>query len=272
MVSIRMRASRRIKKKDRAKLSDLHISGAEGIYEPDLIGEAVEGYIRRAMTHPRGKPDRIEIKIERIKTRPKKIRSLPLKTVMSRSTLAAQRHIRYLLFSAGVTETAIKRALKVVYGKRVMRGASLISAGSGRRIEPDRDRGVRASRLGIDRGAVSVLNHELMREGIDSETVREALVLASKVACCEEVVAELCVSDDPDYTTGYVSSRKLGYVRVPHIKKKGDRRGGRVFFVRDDAVRERVISFLEKKTVLVDEVSQCLGVFPIDEIIDNYHI
>lgn len=272
MVSIRMRASGRIKKKGGNKSSDLHISGAEGIYERGSIGEIVDGYVRRALTHPRGRPDRIEIKIERITTMPKKIRSLPLKTVICRSTQAAQRHIRNLLFSAGVTETAIKTALKVVYGERTMRGASLISAGSGRRIEPDRDRGVRASRLGIDRGAASILSHELKREGIDSETIREALVLASKVACCEEVIAELCVSDDPDYTTGYVSSRKFGYVRVSHIKRKGDRRGGRVFFVRDNAVRERVISFLEKKTVLIDEVSQCLGVFPIDEIIGNCYI
>ena len=269
MVSIRMRASRRIKGK---KPAYLHISGAEGIYGRDSIGEVVERFIGRALNHPRGKPDRIEIGIERIKTSPKKIRSLPIRTVISGSTQAAQHHIRNLLFFAGVAENAIKSALEVVYGERTMRGASLVSAGSGRRIEPDRARGVRASRLGIDHAAASILNDELMRGGIDSETVREALVLASKVACCEEVIAELCVSDDPDYTTGYVSSRKFGYVRVPHIKKKGDRRGGRVFFVRDNAARERVISFLEKKPVFIDEVSEFLGVFSIDEIIGNCHI
>jgi 6-carboxyhexanoate--CoA ligase len=272
MVSVRMRAARRTKKKDRKKSSDLHISGAEGIYERGAVGEVVEGYISRALTHPRGKPDRIEIKIEKINAAPKKIRSLPIRTVISRSAQAAQRHIRNLLFLAGVSETAIKRALKVVYGERVMRGASLMSAGAGRRFEPDRQRGIRVSRLGIGRAAAAVLSRELVGARLDSETVREALVLASKVACCEEVIAELCVSDDPDYTTGYVSSRNFGYVRVPHIKEKGDRNGGRVFFVRDNAVLERVISFLEKKPVLVDEVSECLGVFSIDEIIGNCHI
>jgi 6-carboxyhexanoate--CoA ligase len=272
MISVRMRASRQVKKKDGRKFADVHISGAEGIYERGSEGEVVEGFIRRALAHPRGKPDRIEIKIERIKTRPKKIRSLTIRTLINRSIQAAQRHIRDLLFSAGVSETAIKGALKVVYGESAMRGASLISAAGGRRVEPDRARGVRASRLGIARRAASILGRKLRRSGIDSETVREAVVLASKVASCREVIAELCVSDDPDYTTGYVSSRKFGYVRVPRIKRKGDRRGGRVFFVRDEAVPDRAISYLEKKPVLVDEVSECLGIFSIDEIIGNCHI
>ena len=272
MVSIRMRASRRTKKKDRKESSGLHISGAEGIYERGSIGEVVEGYIRRALTHPRGKPDLIEIKIERIKTRPKKIRSLPIRTVISSSTQAARRHIRRILISAGVTDAATDAALKVVYGERTMRGASIICAGSGRRVEPDRQKGVRASRLGIGCAAAAVLSRELVRSGIDSETVREALVLASKVASHGQVVAEICVSDDPDYTTGYVSSRKFGYVRVPHIKKKGDRRGGRVFFVKDDADLEGMISFFEKTPVLVEEVSDCLGVFEIDEVLGHCHI
>ncbi len=272
MVSVRMRASKQIRKKDREEPSYLHISGAEGIYERGSIGEVVDGYLRRALTHPRGKPDRIEIKIERIETRPKKIRSLPVKTIISRSTQAVQCHIRNLLFSAGVSERALKSALRVVYGEGAMRGASLISAQAGRRVEPDRQRGIRASRLGISRHAAAVLSRELVRARLDSETVGEALVLASKVACCKDVIAELCVSDDPDYTTGYVSSRSLGYVRLPHIKKKGDSRGGRVFFIRDGADIEEVIFFLEKKPVLVDEISVGLSVSSVDEITGNCHI
>lgn len=272
MVSVRMRASRRITGKNCSKSLDLHISGAEGIYESESIGEVVERYIGRALTHPRGRPDRIEIKIERITARPKKIRSLPVRTVISRSPEAAQRYIRKMLFSAGVSDAAIERAMKVVYGERTMRGASVICARSGRRIEPDGERGIRASRLGISRAAGDALIRELVRERINSESVREALVLASKVASCEQVIAELCVSDDPDYTTGYVSSRILGYVRIPHIKRKGDWRGGRVFFMRDDADLNEAISFLEKIPVLVDEVSECLGVYSVNEIIGHCHI
>jgi len=272
MVSVRMRASRRATGKDCDKSSELHISGAEGIFERSSASAAIEGYIHRAMSHPRGRPDRIEITLEAISERPKNIRSLPIRTVACGSTQVAQRHIKKILASAGVTYSAIDKALKVVYGERTMRGASLICAGSGRRIEPDRERGVRASRLGISRSAGDALTRKLRRERINSETVREAVVLASKVASCEQVIAELCVSDDPDYTTGYVSSGRFGYVRIPHIKRKGDRRGGRVFFMRDDADLNKAISFLEKMPVLVDKVSECHGVSSVNDVIGRCHI
>ncbi len=272
MVNIRMRASIRSRERVRKKSPDLHISGAEGIYEQALTGEVIERYIKRAMNHSRGRPDRIHIKIERISTAPNKIRSLPIATVSCRSNEHAQRYIWELLSLAGASAVATQNAMKVVYGPVVMRGASLIGAGSGRRIEPDRQRGVRVSRLGIGRDASDVLSRVLDKACINSDTVREALILASKVACCVEVIAELCVSDDPDYTTGYASSRKFGYVRVPNIKKRGERCGGRVFFVRDNIVPEKVIAFLEKKPVLIDDVSECLGVLSINEIIGKYHI
>ena len=34
------------------------------------------------------------------------------------------------------------------------------------------------------------------------------------------VVAELCWSDDPDYTTGYVAGKNIGYVRIKPIYKQ----------------------------------------------------
>ncbi len=272
LLSVRMRASRRIAGNSCRKSSEIHISGAEGIFERSSASQVVEGYILRAMAHPRGRPDRIEITLEAISRRPKKIQSLPVRTAVCESTRVAQCHIKKILVSAGVTTKAVGRAFKVVYGQRTMRGASLICAGSGIRVEPDRMRGVRASRLGISGYAGGALARQLRREGINSETVREAVVLASKVASCEQVIAELCVSDDPDYTTGYVSSRKFGYVRIPHIKRKGDRRGGRVFFMRDDADINKAISFLEKTPVLVDSVSACHGASTIDEVIGYCHI
>ena len=61
--------------------------------------------------------------------------------------------------------------------------------------------------------------------GLNNTTVKEAIILASKVAACRQVTAELCISDDPGYTTGYISSKKYGYVRIPHIKKKGEKNG-----------------------------------------------
>jgi 6-carboxyhexanoate--CoA ligase len=127
-----------------------------------------------------------------------------------------------------VSDEAVEAAFEVVRGASVMRGAALIAATEGNRLEPDPKRGVRTSRLGIEKRARSALARGLARHGINTITVKEALALASKVLSLKDIIAELCVSDDPDYTTGYVATRRLGYVRIPEIKKKGSPRGGRV--------------------------------------------
>jgi 6-carboxyhexanoate--CoA ligase len=120
-------------------------------------------------------------------------------------------------------------------------------------------RGVRASRLGISKKAELALSASLTRQEINTPTVKEALLLASKVASCNHVVAELCISDDPDYTTGYVASMKLGYVRIPHLKDKGDKEGGRVFFLSDEADISAAIRYLEKTPVILCSVPECFG-------------
>ena len=42
---------------------------------------------------------------------------------------------------------------------------------------------------------------------INTTTVKEALILASKLHHAH-IIAEVCISDDPDYTTGYFASEK----------------------------------------------------------------
>jgi 6-carboxyhexanoate--CoA ligase len=142
----------------------------------------------------------------------------------------------------------------------------------GTRLEPDKKRGVRASRLGITKTASKSLSMILSRHGINTDVVKEALVLASKVMAHRNVVAELCVSDDPDYTTGYVASKKYGYVRVPHIKKRGSRHGGRAFLIQESADSEGIIHYLEETPVIVVNASACKGILPIDEILDHTHL
>jgi 6-carboxyhexanoate--CoA ligase len=84
-------------------------------------------------------------------------------------------------------------------------------------------------------------------------------------------MAEVCISDDPDYTTGYVASAGLGYIRIPHIKRKKDRRGGRVFFLREGASVPDVMEYLEKTPVLVNSISPYFGEMSLDEILDRSH-
>jgi 6-carboxyhexanoate--CoA ligase len=282
MLNIRMRASKEKRNqtpafaarpphpvKERPGTAEIHISGAEGIYDDSDTLKVVREYIERALTHTRGEPDRITITIEKVKGRAKMIPSLPVTTLKCASPSEAERHIRSLLGAAGVSDTAVDEALDVLRKDEAMRGASIVLAGSGRRVEPDKDRGVRASRLGIDAPAARKLSRQLAREGINTTTVKEAIILASKVASCVQVVAELCISDDPDYTTGYVSSGTCGYVRITGIKRKGSRKGGRVFFATEDADINFVKEFIEKKPVVINSIAECRGVRSIDEILSN---
>lgn len=200
--------------------------------------------------------------MEKLKEYPLTIPALPIKTLECSSPEMARSIIRGLLEKEGISSLAIKRGISIVYSEKAMRGASLIDVKTGKRLEPDRERGVRVSRLGISRDSEEKISGLLKKLGINTTRVKEALILASKVASCPGIVAELCISDDPDYTTGYVASKNHGYQRIPNIKEKGSRAGGRVFFVKSGSSIAKIIRYLEKKPVMVI----CLGdnPFPIN--------
>lgn len=231
------------------KSGEMHISGTEGLYELSEINKVIKGYAERAINHPRGLPDSVVITIEKIHQKPAIISLLSDSTVQCVSSDEAKKIISKLLLDAGITKKALQNSLRIINGKTVMRGAALINSSSGLRLEPDKQRGVRVSSLGITKDAEKRLSKRLASKGINTDTVREALVLASKVASCEGIVAELCISDDPDYTTGYVAAKELGYVRIPNLKLTGSLHGGRVFFVNAKANIERIVSYLEKTPV-----------------------
>lgn len=250
---------------------DIHISGAEGIYKVKEIQKVSRLYIERALNHPRGKPDKIVITIEEIKQRPKTISSLPLSTVKNLSPLEGEKIARKLLHSARISMRAIQKAFSIIK-KDDMRGASIITAEKGSRLEPDRERGIRVSRFGISDSALKKLSRRLAVHGINNETVKEALALASKVSSCEGIIAEICASDDPDYTTGYVASKQFGYIRIPNIKNRGSMIGGRVFFVKEGVETKDIIEYLERRPVIIGDVSLCKGIISLDELLHNHYI
>jgi 6-carboxyhexanoate--CoA ligase len=276
MWNIRMRASRR---KARGNVHDIgcrpvneeHISGAEGIYPKTRVHSIVQSYIDRARNHPKGRPDSIHIAIEKLVQKPQPITALPVVTLKCVSPGQAESYIRRLLVPARISEKAFRTACAIVRDTAVMRGAALVHARSGMRVEPDKERGIRASHLGITAGAESRLSRELAEFNISTPTVKEALVLASKVAACPDIVAELCVSDDPHYTTGYIATRDIGYIRIPHIKKSGSSAGGRVFFLKETADARPVVRYLERTPVLVSVIQPCLGEASLHEILDHHH-
>lgn len=78
------------------------------------------------------------------------------------------------------------------------------------------------------------------------------LGLATKVVNAPGIISELCMSDDPDYVVGYISSKQHGYVRLTPLKNMGDPHGGRIFiFDSRLAKAEDAIHYLEKQKVLV---------------------
>jgi len=254
-----MRASKKAAIRDwglglRQKKKEIHISGAEGIFEKVEIAKVCNEYIKRALTHSRGEPDEIVITIEKINRKPKKISLLPVTTLKCPSPEKARKLIAQRLEPLGISKKAVDSGFAVLNSFKTMRGASLILAKSGKRVEPDAERGVRVSRIGIDKSIAKKLSKELSFKKINTDNfvrIREALVIASKAASHPDVIAEICISDDPDYTTGYVASREFGYMRIPNIKKEKEMHGGRVFFIAESADIPGLISYLERKPVIV---------------------
>ena len=218
-----------------------HISGAERIVKLEEVGAIVQSLAERALHHSKGTADFINITVDLIP--PEKISYIDcLKVEEHKTSSIPESHqlATELLQGTTITETAVRKAISMLKSlDRSMRGAMLVDAITGERLDTG-NRGVRVSHMD------SFDSHALG----DNEHMREALVLASKVQSAEGVVGELCWSDDPDYTVGYVACNGV-YHRLPHMKELGSDIGGRVFFVQSDIDSESVIEYLESAPVLV---------------------
>lgn len=253
--SIRMRSSR----------NGLHISGAEGIYNQNSVIDIVRKYTQRALSHEKGKSDEIHLTIEELRESPRRLSSLPLCTLNTKSPDDVKKASVKILRSVGITQRAVEEAFKSLNVGITMRGAMLMDV-EGVRLEPDLLRGVRVTKMGITEKADSVLSKELRKLGIRNPnavgTIKEALILASKVNRHPMVLGELCMSDDPNYTTGYVATRRYGYIRLPHIKKRGIRYGGRAFFITGGELKG-LVEYLQKTSVIINRVGPCRGIMAI---------
>lgn len=184
---------------------------------------------------------------------------------------AAKRLLRFL----GVSNRAIDCVIKAIINGAApsganMRGAMIVDATTGQRLEPDQERGVRASRFDWTDDACDAVKLVLSKNGLAHFRTREALALATKVVHAPGAIAELCWSDDPDYTAGYVASHKTGYVRFPVLKQTGDERGGRAIFV--DRTRlniDTMLQYLKNEVVLISAVGSCGGPATIEDYFDK---
>ena len=239
--SLKMRASQQVGEGDQKH--EQHISGAERIVSRDAVEAVCTAMAHRALTHSKGDPDFINIKIEKVSENDIQIlKALPVTRI---DVNTWQQGLEKAFELVGEAAAGIREKLpELLQATFPMRGAMLYDIATGTRLEPDQQRGVRATYMDA-----------LHSSTVDSNKnhFNEAIVLATKVANAPGMVAELCISDDPNYITGYVASKELGYVRIMKMKEMGDENGGRIFlFDSRKASAEECIEYLQKKKVLVE--------------------
>ena len=252
MYSIKMRCSKGGPHEEGGK----HISGAERILREDEIEEELINVYRRAITHERGKPDFINIKIEKIDE----------DEIIYKKRLNINEHhvdskeegldlAKKLLIGNAVSEKSAEIAIQSLQDlEESMHGAMLIYKDTGERIDGKGIKGVRVT--GIASADITEYQESLKNDGREGLHLEEALILASKIASCKGIVAELCWSDDPSYVIGYVGT-KDNYERIPILKEEGNPIGGRVFFIdsnqlNDDYTLDDLIDYLENQIVLIE--------------------
>lgn len=236
-----------------------HLSGAEQLVSFAELQTQAVALLQRALGHERGCADTVHITIDPVAHSELVLGRLPALANRICDGVAPARQLAVrLLETAGVDCIAARTAIEALAcgaapGQRVMRGAMLIDASSGVRLEADQARGVRVSRLGIAAQLRSELEVIVSEAGLEAARVSEALVLAAKVQYCPDIVAELCWSDDPSYLSGYVAAQQT-YTRLTPLKATGDPRGGRAFFVRPGADLGALTSYLEHSPFLVTDL------------------
>lgn len=229
--------------KMRAAKAGRHVSGAERIIDQQELAAAAGCLSERALHHGLGRADFINIKMEEIQ--PEELEyldALPVSTRPAANVEGSYVIMRQMLTELGLAAKA-DELIDLLRHVHPMRGAVLYDIATNRRVEPDKERGIRVTYMDAEGAGVgsSSKNH-----------FREAIVLATKVVNAPGVLAELCMSDDPDYLVGYLASKKHGYVRLTPMKNMGDPHGGRVFiFDSRLAQAQAAITYLEKQKVLV---------------------
>jgi 6-carboxyhexanoate--CoA ligase len=237
----------------RAELQGKHVSGAERIVLKQDLEKTVKELLKRPKQY-----DTIVLTIEELQELERIEKALPIysfdfKTVEEAHSFAVKK-----LMEEGVPEGLAYKALELLRRGPSpkggnMRGAVLMDISTGERLEPNQEKGIRTIRFDWeDRKHIKSL---LMKRGIKKEyreRLLDALALATKNLYCG-VIAELCWSDDPDYITGYVAGKSIGYVRIKPMKEFGVALGGRVYFVRKKEA-SKVIHCLEKRAVLIEEL------------------
>ena len=243
--SLKMRAS-----KHTGSIQE-HVSGAEKILPQQELPQQMEALLSRALHHAKGKADFINLKIEAVAPENLKyIEALPVSTHEAATPAEGRQFMCQIMTELGLTPDKCQKILELFQATYGMRGAMLLDIDTLERLEPDQQRGIRATYMdsvapkGEAKAICDGKNH-----------FQEALVLASKVLSAPNIIGELCMSDDPDYITGYIATRDKGYIRITQLKEMGCLDGGRIFLYRGPKSQvEDCIQYLQEQRVLVKNV------------------
>ena len=247
----------------RATLCGRHLAGAERIVPLSDVRQVASDLMSRAIVDTGGVVDDVHCQVERIDPVTLCYAKLPdVSTWQVNDYLEGRAVAVELLSRAGINPDVASRAVHLLAGGAgpggtVMRGAVIMDAVTGERLESDPGRGVRVSRMDVAFACRRDFEARLHQAGLGHRRVLEALVLAGKVLSAPGVVAELCWSDNPEYPTGYVADNAHGYQRISDLKPVGDQRGGRVFFIKSGAFSiSELTDYLERKPVLFDSLGE----------------
>ncbi|WP_457642942.1 6-carboxyhexanoate--CoA ligase [Persephonella sp.] len=237
----------------RASMQSRHVSGAERVVPEEKLQKTINTLFERLKNKTY---DFLNIKVEEIKEKPLIIKnSLNIVEMFFKyHEEANKKAIEILHAETGINRKKLEELINSVHtgcapdGSN-MRGAMVVNQ-NGERIEPDRYRGVRTTNVDfVDRSQVE---EKIKKAGYTERTV-DALAITTKNLYYPDIIAEYCISDEPDYIIGYLSVKNT-YYRMTPLKKKGNPKGGRIYFVKNGTDIKKLQEYLENRTVLIEEV------------------
>lgn len=247
-----------------------HISGAENIVREEDLEQAASLLIKRALSHTKGKSDFINLKIEAVD--PEELTYLePLEV----TKIEVDNHkkgfevVKFILNDLGIQSEKADKIINLLKDNPNMRGAILLDINTMQRLEPDTQRGIRATYMDFEGLKI---NH-LSKDTKYNSHFTEALALATKVANSPNIIGEICYSDDPNYTAGYIASKKFGYVRISEMKEMGDEKGGRVFLydsnLDDNYTVQDCIDYIQDKKIIIRDNIKIKNTIKIENYIQG---
>ncbi len=258
----------------RSFLEDRHLAGGEDIVAAEELPERITELLNRGLspsTHDPGRERRPSLTFRIDPVDPGALVSAPLlpvhclKSDTVSETWAFVRDALALLETQGFlldSKHLLEQCRLLLAGNRPVSPGAFLLSPDGDPLDPD-GRGIRVTHFGMLRRVREGMISQVAVHGTGtSRRFIEALQIASKALHSPPVLLEFCLSDNPEYTTGYLALKGVGYIRLPHLKPPGIPAGGRLYVMEKpvDSSLETLLGYLTKTPVLFTEESD---VFPM---------